>query len=112
LGIVFSAIRHGVGQLLLLLGFAVVREREIDVEGERTRLAGQPTKYRLRFLKLILRQPGGGRAGTSLSLEPLNIEDLALGFGLGAGREVLANALPVQPTGDPENDFPGGIREF
>ena len=75
-------------------------------------MAGQPTKYRLGFLKLILRQPGDGRTDTSLSLKPLNIEDLALSFGLGAGGEILTNALPVQPTGDPENDFPGGIREF
>ncbi|MFH1498985.1 MAG: hypothetical protein ABII82_14305 [Verrucomicrobiota bacterium] len=41
----------------------------------------------------------------------LHFEHLALGLRFGAGAEVFADALAVEPTGDAENDFPGGIRE-
>ena len=47
-----------------------------------------------------------------VALEPLDFEDLPLGFGLGAGREVFTDAFAVQPAGDAENDLPGGIREL
>jgi hypothetical protein len=46
-----------------------------------------------------------------VALEPLDFEDLPLGFGLGASREVFTDAFAVQPAGDAENDLPGGIRE-
>ncbi len=37
---------------------------------------------------------------------------MALGTGLGAGGEVLADALAIEPASEAENDFPGRIREF
>jgi hypothetical protein len=45
-------------------------------------------------------------------LGALNFEHLTLGLRLGTGAEVFADALAVEPTGDTENDFPGGIREW
>jgi len=45
-------------------------------------------------------------------LEALDFEDLALGFRLGSGLEVLPDAFAVQPAGNAEDDLPGGIREL
>ena len=73
---------------------------------------GQAEKHRLGFVELILRQPNDRRVDTCRALEPLDFEDLPLGFGLGPGREVFADAFAVQPAGHAENDLPGGIREF
>jgi hypothetical protein len=45
-------------------------------------------------------------------LEPLDFEDLSLGVSFSARREILAHTVSIQPTTDPKNDLPGGIREF
>ena len=47
-----------------------------------------------------------------LGLDLRELEGLTLSLGFGPGREVLADALAIEPAGDPENDIPGGIREL
>ena len=91
-------IRDGFRQKLLRDWLAIVREGEFDVEQQRVRTTIQPAKNRLGVMELIVCQPRGGSADAGFALEALDFEDLALGFGLGTSREVLANALAVQPT--------------
>jgi len=62
-------------------------------------------------MKLFIRQSRGGDTNTASVLEMLNVERLPRRFGLGTGGEVFTDALAVQPTGNAENDFSGGIRE-
>ena len=57
-------------------------------------------------MQLGIGQPGGGGANASLGLQTLDFQGLTLGGGLGAGREILADALTVEPTGDAKNDLP------
>ncbi|MBP7481314.1 MAG: hypothetical protein KA788_02150, partial [Lacunisphaera sp.] len=60
----------------------------------------------------IFGQAGHGWPDASFALEALDLEELALGFRLGTGPKVTTDALAVQPTGNAENDLPGGIREL
>ena len=46
--------RHGLSQRLLLFRLAVVGEREVEVERQRTRQAREPPEGRFGFVKLIL----------------------------------------------------------
>ena len=91
---------------------AVVGERVVQVEAQGARAAFQSEERALGFLELVVRQPGGCGADAGLALDLREFEDLALGLGFGPGREVLADALAVEPAGDAENDIPGGIREI
>jgi hypothetical protein len=59
-----------------------------------------------------LHEAGDRRADATFTLETLDFENLALGFGVGMGRKILAHALAIQLTSDMKNDFPGGIREL
>ena len=77
--------RDGLCQEFLGYGLAIVRERKIDVEGQRVRPASQPTKDRLGFMELVIHQSSDGSADAGLTLELLDFEDLPLGFGLGTG---------------------------
>jgi hypothetical protein len=45
-------------------------------------------------------------------LEAPDFERVGFSLGLGVGGKVLPDALTVEPTGNAENDLPGGIREF
>jgi hypothetical protein len=69
----------------------------------------------------IVRRYGRSAAGLAcqgsvnyaeLGIIVLDVDNLALGFRLGTGREVLADALAVQPTGHAVCGLPGGIGEF
>ena len=103
---------HGVGERFLALWFAVVVDRIIDVERERAGQASHAGENRLGLADLLIGQAGNGGADTRLALGALNFEHLTLGLRLGASAEVFADALAVEPTGDAENDFPRGIREW
>jgi hypothetical protein len=72
----------------------------------------QPAKHCLGVTEFIVCQPCDGGTNASFTLETLDFQHLPFGFRLGASGEVLADALTIQPTGNAENDFPGGIREF
>jgi hypothetical protein len=61
---------------------------------------------------LVVRQPGGCGADARLGLDLRQLQSLTFGLGFGPGREVLADALAVEPAGDAVNDIPGGIREL
>jgi hypothetical protein len=60
-------------------------------------------------VQLGIGQPGGGGANASLGLQALDFQGLTLGGGLGAGREILADALTIEPTGEAKNAPPGGF---
>jgi hypothetical protein len=104
--------RHGLSQRLLLFRLAVVGEGEVEVERQRTRQAREPAKDRFGLVKLILSQPGDGRARAGVTLEPIHFLNLTFCFRFRAGLEILAEALTVDARVELENDFPGGIREL
>jgi hypothetical protein len=119
--------KHAVGVLLLLarevgldggldgdltLGGAVVGEGVVEVEREGLGRVGETAESGLGFVELLIGQVSGGGADAGFRLHALDVQGLALGDGVGAGREVFADSLTVEPTGDAKNDLPGGIREF
>ncbi|HEX9781406.1 MAG TPA: hypothetical protein VGA56_01590 [Opitutaceae bacterium] len=104
--------RDGFREQFLRHGLAVVRQRELDVEGQQMRPAGHAAENRLGLVQLILVQPRDGRARAGVALEPLHFLHLTLGLGFGARRKVFAEAFPVEAGVELKNDFPGGIREF
>jgi hypothetical protein len=64
-------------------------------------------------VQLLIGEPGDGRPDARrVGLGTFDFEGLALDLGFRTGREILADALTIQPPGDPENDIPGGIREL
>ena len=100
-----------VRQEFLRHGRAVVRERKIDVERQRTRLARDAREHGLGFSKLRVGEARRGDTHFGF-LQILDAEDLALRFRFGAGRKVFAETFAVDSGIDLKNDFPGGIREF
>ena len=99
-------------QGLLALWSPVIRQRIVDAEGKRLLLALEPLEGGFRFPKLFIVQARDCCANFPVRLEAPNLKYLPLGFRLGARGEVLADALSVEPTGDAEDDLPGGILEL
>lgn len=98
-------------QCLLELWLAVVRQREIDVERQRTRLAGHARENGLGFAKLRVSQPGRGDAHFGF-LQILDAENLAFRLRLHARRKVFAKAFAVHASVDLKNNLARGIREL
>ena len=96
----------GIGQGLLAVRGAVVGQREIEVEREGLGRVGEATKRGLGLMKLLVGEASGGCADAGLGLQTLDFQGLTLGGSLGAGREILADPLTVEPTGDAKNDLP------
>ncbi|MGA2446314.1 MAG: hypothetical protein ABSG50_12890, partial [Opitutaceae bacterium] len=107
-----DVLRDGIGESLLLLWRPVVRQCEVDAKGKRLIVTGQSREHGLGFLQLRIIEPRCCDSHAGLSLEPLDFEDLPLGFGFGPGRKVFANAFSVQLSRNAEDDIPGGIREL
>jgi hypothetical protein len=105
-------ILDGVGERLETLGLAVVGEGVVELERERAGLSGDAAERGLGLMELFIGQPGCGGADAGFGLEMLDFEGLLLGSGLGAAREVFADALSVEPTGNAIYDIPGGIGEL
>ncbi len=103
---------YSVGERFLAVRLAVVAERIIDVERQRAGQSGQAGENRFGLADLLSGQAGDGGADTRLALGALHFEHLTLGVRLSTSAEILADALAVEPTGDAENDFPRGIREW
>jgi len=101
-----------VRQGLLALWSPVICQRIVDTEGKCLLVALRPLEGGFRLPKLFIGQARDCCANLSVGLEASDFEYLPLGFGLGARGEVLADALPVEPTGDAEDDLPGGILEL
>jgi len=58
---------------------------------------------------IVLPAPGSSansRARAGVALELLHLEDLPFRIGFRTRREILADALAVEPTGDPEKRPP------
>ena len=98
----------GVGEPLLFLRLPIVGQREFDIGGKRLLPIGKPQEEGLCLVKLLVRQPRGG--DVNAGLQTADLVSLPLRFGFGTVREILADAFTVEPAGDPENDFPAGIR--
>ncbi len=90
----------------------IVRKGIIEIECKRPGAALQTVKSCLRLPQLIIGEARGGDSHAAPALESCNFEDLPFGLGLHAGRQILADAFAIKPTGNAENDLPGGIREF
>jgi hypothetical protein len=103
---------HRIGQRLLLFRLAVVRQREIQIERQRARQARQSPEGCFGFVELVFFQPGDGGACAGVTLKPTDLLNLTLCLRLGAGLEILAEALTVETSVELKNDFPGGIREL
>lgn len=106
-----DVVGHGFVEFLLPFRLAIVREREIDVEGERAGLAFEPAKDRLGFVELCVGKTCDGRARIAFA-EPIHFLHRALGLSFGARLEVFPKALAVEAGVELKNDFPGGIREL
>jgi hypothetical protein len=85
---------------------AGIGERVLYIEGERFGGVGKSLKGGLGLMELLVAEAGGCGADAGLGLELLNLHRLTFGTGLGAGGEVFADALAVEPAGEAENDFP------
>jgi hypothetical protein len=86
-------------------------EREINVERQGAVPAGQPKEDRFRFVELIVCE-AGDRGTNVIGVGLQDFEGIALGMCFSPSSEVLADALSVQPTRDPENDFAGRVRKL
>ena len=101
-----GVIADRVGEGLLVLRLAVVGQRKIYVEGKRAGLAIHAPEKRFGLVQLLVGEAGGGGANAGGGLDGLDFQGLAFSRGFGAGGEILADALTVEPAGEAENDFP------
>lgn len=99
----------GLMDLDLALGRAVVGEGVVEIERQRLGRALEATERGLGFVELLVSEPRRGGADAGGGLNELQLQGLLLGGSLGAGGEVFADALSVEPAGDTIGDLTGGI---
>ena len=103
--------RDRLGQQFLVHRLPVVRESEVEVEGEWMGFAREAAKRRLGLAQLLIAEERGRGAQAGRGLHGLQFEGGFLGGGLLLRFEVFADADAVEPPGDPPGGHAVAIQE-